>query len=193
MSIVLVTGSGSGFGKLIALTLARHGHTVFAIMRDPDGRNRRAATELGSCAEAESLPIRVLELDVTDDASVQRAVRGAEGAGPIDVVVNNAGYTVAGLAETVTPQQLLDEVNTNLVGAHRVNRAVLPIMRARHRGFLIHLSSVFRRTVVPFVGVYSASKWALEALAETYRYELKLSGVDVSILQPGPFPTPGIA
>jgi NAD(P)-dependent dehydrogenase (short-subunit alcohol dehydrogenase family) len=194
MAIVLVTGSSSGFGNLITLTLARRGHTVFATMRAPEGRNRSAATQLRKVASAAALPIRVLALDITDEASVESAVRDAEReAGSIDVVVNNAGYALAGLAETATAQQVLDELNTNVVGAHRVNRAVLPKMRARRSGLLIHLSSVFGRTVVPFVGVYSASKWALEALAETYRYELKLSGVDVAIVQPGPFPTPGIA
>src|SRR5262249_35339878 len=81
------------------------------------------------------------------------------------------------------------ELNTNVVGMHRLNRAALPGMRARRAGLLIHVSSVLGRTILPFLGPYTVSKWAVEALAETYRYELKPSGVDVVIVQPGPFPT----
>src|SRR5262249_54218262 len=110
-------------------------------------------------------------------------------AGHIDVAVNNAAFVVAGLAETATPEQLLRELDTNVVGMQRVNRAVLPGMRARRNGLLVHLSSVSGRMVIPFLGAYAASKWAIEALAEAYRYELKGVGVDVSIVQPGSFPT----
>jgi NAD(P)-dependent dehydrogenase (short-subunit alcohol dehydrogenase family) len=186
MHNALVTGSSSGFGYLTVLALAQRGHHVFASMRDPARRNRAAADELRRLAEERQLAIDVLDLDVTRDASVEAAI---EAAGPLDVVVNNAGYTVAGLAETVTAQQLLDELDTNVVGMHRVNRAVLPGMRARRSGLLVHLSSVLGRSVLPFLGPYTVSKWAIEALAETYRYELKTSGVDVVIVQPGPFPT----
>jgi NAD(P)-dependent dehydrogenase (short-subunit alcohol dehydrogenase family) len=186
MSNALVTGSSSGFGYLTVLALAQRGHNVFASMRNPEGRNREPADELRRLAKSRQLAIHVLDLDVTSDASVQAAI---EAAGPLEVVVNNAGYTVAGLTESATAQQLLDELNTNVLGMHRVNRAVLPAMRARRSGLLIHLSSVLGRSVLPFLGPYTVSKWAVEALAETYRYELKPSGVDVVIVQPGPFPT----
>jgi NAD(P)-dependent dehydrogenase (short-subunit alcohol dehydrogenase family) len=187
---ILVTGSSSGFGYLTALALAKRNHTVFATMRDPEGKNRAAAADLRRLAEAQRLAIRVLDLDVTSDAAVQAAVDAAIAqAGPLDVVVNNAGYMVAGLAETATAQQMLDELNTNVVGIQRVNRAALPGMRARRGGLLIHVSSIFGRTVLPFLGSYTVTKWAVEALAETYRYELKPSGVDVAIVEPGPFPT----
>jgi NAD(P)-dependent dehydrogenase (short-subunit alcohol dehydrogenase family) len=190
MSNALITGSSSGFGYLTALALAKRGHTVFATMRDPGGRNRGSADDLRRVAEIERLAIHVLDLDVTSDASVHAAIDSAIGAaGPLDVIVNNAGYTVAGLTETSTAEQLLDGLNTNVVGMHRVNRAALPGMRARRSGLLVHLSSVLGRTVLPFLGPYTVSKWAVEALAETYRYELKMSGVDVVIVQPGPFPT----
>jgi NAD(P)-dependent dehydrogenase (short-subunit alcohol dehydrogenase family) len=99
--VVLITGSSTGFGRLFADTLARKGHTVFATMRDPGGRNAKNASEIRALAEKDSLPMSVLELDVTDDASVERAVNAAVAkAGRIDVAINNAGYVVSGLAES---------------------------------------------------------------------------------------------
>lgn len=187
---VLVTGSNSGFGRRIVLALARRGHQVFASMRSPSTKNASAAAELRAIAEAERLAIHVLELDVTDDDSVATAVQVAERtAGHLDVIVNNAGYAVAGLSETVTPAQVLAQFDTNVVGAHRVNRAALPALRKRGAGLLIHVSSTMGRLTAPFNGVYSGSKWALEAMAESYRYELKATGVEVSIVQPGVFKT----
>lgn len=190
MTTILVTGTNSGFGRLTSLALARRNHTVFATMREPAGKNRAAADELRRIAETEKLALHVLELDVTDDASVDRAVAAAiAAAGQLDAVINNAGYGMGGLAETVTPDQFLRELDTNVVGIQRVNRAVLPAMRARKAGLIVHLSSGLGRILLPFVGPYAATKWAVEALAETYRYELKPTGVEVSIVQPGAFPT----
>lgn len=189
-SNVLVTGSNSGFGRLIVLALARRGHTVFATMRSPATKNVRAAAELRGIAEAEGLPLHVVELDVNDDRSVAMAVQSAEdSAGHLDVVVNNAGYAVSGLNETLTSEQVLAELDTNVVGPHRVNRAVLPAFRKRQAGLLVHISSTMGRLTAPFNGVYCSSKWALEAIAESYRYELKHTGVEVSIVQPGVFKT----
>jgi NAD(P)-dependent dehydrogenase (short-subunit alcohol dehydrogenase family) len=189
MSRILVTGTSSGFGYETAVALAERGHTVFATMRGTSTKNSGPATNLETLASQKGLALKVLELDVTSDASVAAAVASA---GALDVVVNNAGSAVAGFAEASTSQQLLAQLDTNVVGMHRINRAVLPAMRERRSGLLIHMSSAFGRTVSPFVGVYTATKWAIEALAEAYRYELKLSGVDVSIVQPGAFPTPGL-
>lgn len=187
---ILVTGTNSGFGRLTSLTLARRGHTVFATMRNTAGKNRDAADELRRIAESEQLPLRILELDVCDDASVARAVESALAtAGHLDVVINNAGYGLAGLNETFSPAQFLAVLDTNVVGMQRVNRAVLPGMRARKAGLVIHVSSGLGRVLIPFTGLYAASKFAVEALAETYRYELKPTGVEVSIVQPGAFPT----
>jgi NAD(P)-dependent dehydrogenase (short-subunit alcohol dehydrogenase family) len=189
-SNVLVTGSNSGFGRLISLALARRGHRVFATMRAPNTKNERAAAELRAIAEAERLTLHVVELDVTDDRSVSTAVEAAErAAGHLDVIVNNAGYAVGGINETFTSEQVLAELDTNVVGAHRVNRAVLPALRKRRAGLLIHISSTMGRLTAPFNGIYCGSKWALEAMAESYRYELKPTGVEVSILQPGVFKT----
>jgi NAD(P)-dependent dehydrogenase (short-subunit alcohol dehydrogenase family) len=188
-STILLTGTSSGFGRLASLTLARRGHTVYATMRDLAGKNREVANELRRTAEHERLALHVLELDVTSDASVEGAVTAALAAGPLDAVVNNAGYGIGGLTETVTPAQFLAELDTNVVGMQRVNRAVLPGMRARRAGLLVHVSSGLGRILFPFVGVYAATKWAVEALAETYRYELKPTGVESTIVQPGAFPT----
>ena len=188
--IVLITGSSSGFGRLFAETLARKGHTVFATMRDPGGRNAKNASEIRALAEKDSLPIYVLELDVTDDASVQRAVDATVAkAGRIDVAINNAGYVVSGLAEAVTTEQAQRLMDTNFFGPVRVNRAVLPHMRRQRSGVLLHVSSGAGRVVLPSVGFYCASKFALEALAEAYHYELAAQGIESVILEPGAYET----
>ena len=188
--VVIVTGSSTGFGRLIAVTLARHGHTVFATMRDPQGRNSSNVSEIQSLAKQESLPLHILELDVTDDASVERAVRlAAEKAGRIDVAINNAGYGLLGLAEAVTTEQARQIMDTNFFGSVRVNRAVLPYMRRQRSGLLLHISSGAGRLVIPSFGFYCASKFALESLAEAYHYELAPQGIDSSIIQPGAYQT----
>jgi NAD(P)-dependent dehydrogenase (short-subunit alcohol dehydrogenase family) len=188
--VVLITGSSTGFGRLFAETLARKGHTVFATMRDPGGRNAKNASEIRALAEKDSLPIHVLELDVTDDASVERAVNAAIAkAGRIDVAINNAGYYLSGLEEAVTTEQARRLMDTNFIGPVRVNRAVLPHMRRQRSGVLIHVSSGAGRVVLPSVGFYCASKFALEALAEAYSYELAAQGIESVIVEPGQYET----
>src|SRR2546430_13466386 len=189
--VVLITGSSTGFGRLFTETLARKGHTVFATMRDPGGRNAKNASEVRGLAEKESLPIHILELDVTDDASVERAVNAAIAkAGRIDVAINNAGYVLSGLAETVTSEQAQRQIDTNFLGPVRVNRAVLPHMRRQRSGVLMHISSGAGRVILPSFGFYSASKFALEALAEAYSYELAAQGIESVIVEPGQYETP---
>jgi NAD(P)-dependent dehydrogenase (short-subunit alcohol dehydrogenase family) len=189
--VVLITGSSTGFGKLFAHTLARKGHTVFATMRDLGGRNAKNASEIRTLAEKDSLPIHVLELDVADEASVERAVDAAIAeAGRIDVAINNAGYYLAGLEEAVTTEQARRLMDTNFLGPVRVNRAVLPHMRHQRNGLLMHISSAAGRVVVPSAGFYCASKFALEALAEAYSYELAAQGIESVIVEPGAYETP---
>src|SRR5712692_7531177 len=189
--VVLITGSSTGFGRLFTDTLARKGHTVFATMRDPGGRNAKNASEIRALAEKDSLPIHVLEMDVTDDASVQRAVDAAIAkAGRIDVVINNAGYYLVGLEEAVTTEQARRLMDTNFLGPVRVNRAVLPHMRRQRSGVLMHISSGAGRVILPAVGFYCASKFALEALAEAYSYELGSQGIESVIVEPGQYETP---
>jgi NAD(P)-dependent dehydrogenase (short-subunit alcohol dehydrogenase family) len=140
--VVLVTGASSGFGRLIAETLARKGFAVFATMQDVKGRNAAASRELQDLGKRESLPLHVLELDVTDDASVVRAVSEVLAKyGRIDVLVNNAGYGVMDLAETVPLAQAQRQFDTNFFGILRMNRAVLPAMKRQGRGLLLHVSS----------------------------------------------------
>src|SRR5258706_12526507 len=189
--VVLITGSSTGFGRLFAETLARKGHTVFATMRDPGGRNAKNASEIRALAEKNSLPIHVLGLDVTNDASVEQAVDAAVAkAGRIDVAINNAGYYLSGLEEAVTTEQAQRLMDTNFIGPVRVNRAVLPHMRRQRSGVLMHISSGAARLVLPSAGFYCASKFALEALAEPTSYELAPQGIESVTVEPGAYETP---
>lgn len=187
---VLVTGSSSGFGSQIAETLARRGYTVFATMRNVAAKNAKSAREILDLAKKESLDLHVLEMDVTQDDSVERAVADAvKKTGRIDVAVNNAGYGVMGLTEATTTEQVRRIMDTIFFGAVRVNRAVLPWMRRQKRGLLLHISSGAGRLAIPGMAFYCASKFALEAMAETYRYELAPQGIDSVIVEPGAYPT----
>ncbi len=187
---ILITGCSSGFGKLTAQALATHGDRVFASMRDPKGKNAGAANELTTWAEQGSHALEVLELDVTNAASVTSAVEHVEArAGALDVLVNNAGVAGLGLLECYRTEQLQRLFDVNVFGVQRMCRAVLPRMRARGRGQLVFVSSAFGRVVMPCLGAYISSKFALEALAESYAYELAPSGIDVTIVEPGTFPT----
>jgi NAD(P)-dependent dehydrogenase (short-subunit alcohol dehydrogenase family) len=189
--VILITGSSTGFGRLFTETLARHGYTVFASMRDPQGKNAKNASELLALAERESLAIHTVELDVTSEASVENAVRSVVAQqGRIDVAINNAGYPIAGLTETVTTEQAQQIFDTNFFGALRVDRAVLPHMRRQRSGVLLHISSGAGRVVFPAFGLYCASKFAMEAAAEAYRYELAGQGIESVIVQPGAYETP---
>jgi NAD(P)-dependent dehydrogenase (short-subunit alcohol dehydrogenase family) len=188
--VVLITGSSTGFGRLVAEALSRRGHTVFATMRDPGGRNATNASEIRALAKGESLPLNVLELDVTDDVSVERAVNiCVEQAGRIDIAINNAGYALIGLAEAVTTEQAQQIMDTNFFGSVRVNRAVLPHMRRQRSGLLLHISSGAGRVIFPAFGLYCATQFALEALAEAYHYELAAQGIESSIVEPGAYQT----
>lgn len=187
---ILVTGCSSGFGFLIARTLLTQGHTVFAGMRGLDGRNGEAAQKLTLQSAETDGRIHLIELDVTETASVDAAVRFAlEKEERIDVAVNNAGYGVGGFAETVTEAQLHQQLDVNVVGVQRIMRAVLPTMRKNKSGLVINISSVMGRLILPFAAAYTTSKYALEGLSESYRYELSGAGVDVVIIEPGGFGT----
>lgn len=189
--VVLITGTSSGFGRLIAETLAHKRFHVFATMRNRKTRNAGAARELEQLAERESLNLHVLELDVTQDASVEEAVGEVTvKSGRIDAVVNNAGYGIMDLSETVTTAQAQRQLDVNFFGVLRMDRAVLPVMKRQGSGLLLHISSGGGRLAIPGMGLYCASKFAMEALAETYRYELASQGIDSVILEPGAYSTP---
>jgi len=189
--VVLITGSSTGFGREAAESLARRGHTVFASMRSTSGKNAGHKSELESLAKREKLAIVVQDLDVANEDSVEAAVREiVQQAGRIDVVINNAGIASIGVTEAYTLAQWKRLFDINLFGIVRVNRAVLPVMRRGRSGLLIHVSSAAGRMCVPYMGMYSASKYALEALADSYRFELKPFGIDSVLVEPGIHRTP---
>ena len=180
---VLITGSNSGFGLLTAATFARAGHTVHASLRD---MAKAAALE---ALKAEGLPVEIVRLDVTDEAAAAAAVAEASAAAPIDVLVNNAGFEVAGPVEHLSEASLRRQFDTNVFGLARMVRLVAPAMRQRGSGAIINLSSVAGVITAPFTGAYSASKHAVEALSEALWFELRPFGVRVVLIEPGAFET----
>jgi len=187
---IFITGSSAGFGRDTALALAARGHTVFATMRGVDGKNAEVAAELRRQASENNWALHVLDVDVTDENSVNAAVEEAVRAGGgLDVVINNAGVGTFGLQEAFPVEQIQQVFDVNVFGVMRVNRAVLPHMRERGRGHIIYVSSGLGRFVFPFVGPYAGTKWALEAMAEASAYELVDEGIDTTIVQPGAFGT----
>jgi NAD(P)-dependent dehydrogenase (short-subunit alcohol dehydrogenase family) len=189
--VVLVTGSSSGFGRLMVETLARRGHVTFAGMRDPDGRNASAAGELRALADSQKLPLHVVALDVTSDASTEAAAAAAIAkAGRIDALVNNAGIASFGATEAFTLEQVAEQFNTNVFGSLRTRRAVLPHMRAAGSGLLIEISTSLGRVPMPFMAIYCACKAAEEMFAEEGRYTLAPLGIESTILEASVYPTP---
>ena len=187
---ILVTGSTSGFGRLTVETLARQGYRVFAGMRAAGGKNTPAAEELRALAQREHLALHIIEIDVTDDASVEQAIKAIIGATDrLDVVVNNAGVSYSGPLEAFTLEQVQQQFATNVFSVLRVNRAVLPQMRKQGSGLLLQIGSITGRLAFPFLGLYGATKFALEGLTESYRYELAPFGIDAAIIEPGTYPT----
>jgi NAD(P)-dependent dehydrogenase (short-subunit alcohol dehydrogenase family) len=179
---ILITGASTGFGRDTAETLARAGHKVFASMRDPEVKNREHANALRAKG------IEVVELDVTDTQSVDQAVAAVVAkAGRIDVLINNAGVAAAGVSEAFTDEQVSALFDVNVIGLHRVTRAVLPTLRSRKDGLIINIGTILGR--VTFPGVYGASKFAVEALTDSLRYEVSQLGVDVALVQPSAYPT----
>lgn len=181
---VLITGTSTGFGRDTAETLAGAGHQVFASMRDPLGINSKHADAL------QAKNIEVIELDVTDTKSVDSAVSSVVSkAGHIDVLINNAGVASAGVTEAFTDKQASALFDVNVIGLHRVTRAVLPTFRTQKDGLIINVGSILGRVTFPFFGMYGASKFAVEALTDSYRYELSQLGIDVVLIQPSAYPT----
>ena len=187
----LITGTSSGFGRLTALYLARLGANVIASMRNLDGGNRAEARELQQIAENENLKLSVVEIDVLDDALVASGVAEAEeiAGGALDILVNNAGIGMAGPIEVSDMQAVQLIFDTNLFGYHRMAHAVLPKMRARGEGQIFNVSSQLGRILLPNIGMYCATKFGVEAMFETLAYELAPFGVEVTIIQPGGYPT----
>jgi NADP-dependent 3-hydroxy acid dehydrogenase YdfG len=170
MSSVLITGASKGIGRATAAELARRGHRVVATARDPRSLDGLAVD-------------RRLQLDVTDQASVDAAVAAA---GEVDVLVSNAGVIFRAAVEASPVDEIERLYRQNTAGAIRVTQALLPQMRERKQGRLVFVSSVGGRTVLPGNAAYAATKWALEAFAESLAIELAGFGIDVTLAQPGP-------
>jgi NAD(P)-dependent dehydrogenase (short-subunit alcohol dehydrogenase family) len=186
--IIVVTGAGTGMGRLTARLLALAGHTVYASMRGVDSRNADKAAEAHAFAEEHKVDLKVLELDILSEESAQAAadtVRAEQGR--LDVLVHNAAHLYFGITEAFTPEQILQGLNTNVVGALRVNRAFLPMMRRQRSGLLVWVGSGSTRVVPPFLGPYTAAKAAFDSFAESISYETIKFGIDTTIVMPGLF------
>jgi NAD(P)-dependent dehydrogenase (short-subunit alcohol dehydrogenase family) len=189
--VIVITGASSGFGRLTANALARSGdgHTVYASMRETTGRNAAAVADVQQFASQHGVDLRAIEMDVMSDASVERAVAQIIAAhGRIDVLIHNAGHMVFGPAEAFTPEQLAELYDVNVLSTQRVNRAVLPQMRAQRQGLLIWVSSSSVAGGTPaYLAPYFAAKAGMDALAVIYARELTLWGIETSIVVPGAF------
>jgi NAD(P)-dependent dehydrogenase (short-subunit alcohol dehydrogenase family) len=181
--VVLVTGCRSGFGLLSAVELARRGHVVYAGLRDPAAADALRAATAG-------LSVFPVALDVTQatqrDAAVERIL---DEQGRIDALVNNAGVALGGFLEQVAEDEFRQVLDTNVIGPWALTKAVLPAMRLRRSGKIIMVGSMSGRIGLPGVGVYAASKWALEGMSESWRHELALFGIELTLVEPAQFKT----
>ena len=183
----VITGTSSGFGLLTAVELARNGFQVVATMRD---LGRRSALDQAASAAGVSGKIDVRRLDVTETDSIPSTVDAIQhDYGRIDVLVNNAGFAVAGFVEDLTLQEIRLQFETNFFGTVALTKTVLPIMRAQHSGHIIMLSSVGGLHGSPVISSYSASKHALEGWSESLRLEVRTLGIRVVLIEPGAYAT----
>jgi NAD(P)-dependent dehydrogenase (short-subunit alcohol dehydrogenase family) len=185
---VLITGAGSGMGLHTAQTLAVLGHKVFAGIRDPKGRNVHKSTALTEYVERNGGKVDIVDLDIHLEDSCQKAAAIVmEKEGSIDVLIHNAAHLFIGYSEAFTPEQIASSVNTNVLGAHRLNRAILPIMRKQKRGLIIYVGSGITNVTAPFMAPYVIGKAGMDALAENTAYEISQFGIETTILMPGVF------
>ena len=183
--IVLITGCSSGFGLHTAAHLASRGCKVIATMRNLEKQNA-----LLNEVQRRGGTVEVLQLDVTDKTTVKEAITHiAAKHGYVDVLVNNAGCGLGGFFEDLTDSEIRQNMETNFFGVQNVTREIIPLMRQRKKGKIINISSVSGFSTSPAFGAYNASKWALEAFSESLRYELKLFGIDVLLIEPGVYRT----
>ncbi len=183
--VVLITGTNSGFGWLTAHSVAALGHQVYATMRDTRGKNAEKADALSSMQN-----VTVLDVSLTDDESVKQAVDTIIAKeGKVDVLVNNAGVSMNGVAESFTTADVQAIFDINVFAPWRFIKQVLPAMRKQADGLIINVTSGFGRVSFPFATIYAGSKFGLEGISEGLHYEVKRLGIDVAILEPGAFPT----
>lgn len=187
---ILITGASSGFGWGVTQALAQKGHHLVATMRGVNGKNEDKAAELRAWAQKNGASLDVVEIDVTQDSSVAAGVKAAIAkVGRIDVLINNAGVGTWGPQEAFSSEQTLNLFNINVVGTLRMNQAVAPHMREKGGGYIIYLSSGLGRIQLPFLGPYSATKHAVESIAEIGSIEMGPMGIETTILQPGAYGT----
>lgn len=182
---VVITGASSGFGEGAVSAFANRGYCVWGTMRDTAGRNAGKKTAL----EAVSPRVSIIEMDVASDASVSTGFATILAEGPVDILINNAGIMYVSLTEAFSKAQAQEQMETNYFGAIRAMQAVLPAMRAAGAGLIINTSSLVGRISPPFFGSYTATKHALEGYSQALRYEVSPFGVDIAIVEPGPFGT----
>jgi NAD(P)-dependent dehydrogenase (short-subunit alcohol dehydrogenase family) len=183
--IALITGGTDGLGRAAAVMLAERGYRVFA-----GGRNVERVAALQQFANERKLPLTAMELDVCDDASVERAVAEIEkSAGTVDVLVNNAGIAIAAVMEEITLTDLRRQFETNYFGLVRMSQRVLPGMRRKLSGRIVNMSSIAGKLVSPLFGPYSSSKHAVEAVSDAMRLEVYPFGIQVVLIEPGYIPT----
>jgi NAD(P)-dependent dehydrogenase (short-subunit alcohol dehydrogenase family) len=189
--IALVTGASSGFGEIIARDLAGQGHIAYASMRDLKGKNAVKVDDIRDYANKNNVDLRSIECDVQSDESIAAAVKLIiSDHGRIDVLVQNAGHMAYGPSEAFTPDQLAELYDINVIGSHRVNRAVLPHMRSCRSGLIVWVSSTsVVGGVPPLLGPYFAAKAGMDSLAVCYAKELAPFGIETSIVVPGAFTT----
>jgi NAD(P)-dependent dehydrogenase (short-subunit alcohol dehydrogenase family) len=179
--VAVVTGSSSGIGFETSLTLARSGFLTYATMRNPG----KGAT-IKSVAAKEGLPIHVVQLNVTEERSINDAIHSIKSdVGKIDVLVNNAGYGLNGAFEDLAMEEIKAQFETNLFGVIRVTQAVLPIMRKQKSGIIVNISSGAGRFGYPGGSAYVSTKFAIEGLSESMAYELEPFGIRVVLVEPG--------
>lgn len=189
--VVVISGASSGFGAMTARALADASHTVYAGMRDIEGRNGAAAAEAVQYASDHGSDLRPIEMDVSDQDSVDAAIATVLAEQEhIDVIVHNAGHMVLGPTESFTVEQLAEIYDVNVLSTQRLNRAALPHLRARGDGLLVWVGSTSTRGgTPPYLGPYFAAKAGEDALAVTYAAELARFGIDSVIIVPGSFTT----
>src|SRR5919106_1393711 len=183
--VAIVTGSATGIGYETAIHLAKNGFRTYASMR-----NLLKADEITKITKSQDLPLRVIQLDVTDDISITKAIDTViNESGKIDVLVNNAGYGLIGPIEDISVEELKAQYETNVFGVFRATKTVLPYMRKQHSGSIINISSVAGRIALPLYSAYVSTKFAIEGLSESMAYELEPFGVKVAIIEPGAIKT----
>ena len=188
---IIISGASSGFGAMTARHLANAGHTVYAGMRGTAHHNRQAVTDATNYADDHEVDLRTIDMDVSDQASVDAAVATILGdTGRLDVVVHNAGHMVLGPTEAFTVEQIAAAYDTNVLSTQRLNRAVLPHLRTQQDGLLVWVGSTSTRGgTPPYLAPYFAAKAAEDSLAVSYAAELARFGIETTIIVPGSFTT----